>query len=626
MVTKLFLRPQSLPLTAFSPKFIFPHKNSLPICFTSPFSSTTVHSQSQFSHQSLSYGPSLCKGIHPFPSVSRQSPIDHSPPLLKTLTGNLEREQLQDQENEGAILDEDAFTRIFDVAALRVPSRGCFELENRLRGHLLNWPRIRNIARVPGDEVEAEMLELVGEQNWSNSDDGDGTSIDLLHRRIYGKAEGDGEPLSPVLYREKLVKTFDSKGYVNFRHLAKMSRLKRRKEKKEEGRDEKMRRMGKSEFAIVEVVESEELEMDDMKGLLGDGFKGGKWRGSTRLLLLDEQYAAKGVEELPEAIKALLKGDTQERMKPTIELVRCRLTLFYDYWQMNEVLQALLPKDMIIPSAFETVGHIAHLNLRDEHLSYKKLIAKVILDKNKPKIQTVVNKSDAISNDYRTMQLEVLAGNHSLVTTVVENGLRFHLDLATVYWNSRLATERQRLLSVFTCNDVICDVFAGVGPISISAARIVKKVYANDLNPYAVEYLERNSVANKLERKIEVFNMEGRRFIRAMFASEKAPKITQVVMNLPNDAAEYLDAFKGILRDRSDKEFTLPIIHVYGFSKARDPEFDFHERIRIAITEVAVDVNVRRVRLVAPGKWMLCASFRLPRSVALSKPYTSHDM
>lgn len=304
---------------------------------------------------------------------------------------------MQNEESEGAILDEDAFTRIFDVAALRVPSKGCFELENRLRGHLLNWPRIHNIARVPGDEVEAELVELVGEQNWSSSDDGDGTSIDLLHRRIYGKAEGDGEPLSPVLYREKLVKTFDSKGYVNFRHLAKMSRLKRRKEKKEEGRDEEMRRMGKSEFAIVEVVESEELEVDDMKGLLGDEFKGGKWRGSTRLLLLDEQYAAKGVVELPEAIKvavivlvqqfdirictsfmflslglmflyislislklrralscvslvflepifswflllqALLKGDTQERMKPTIELVRCRLTLFYDYWQMNEV-------------------------------------------------------------------------------------------------------------------------------------------------------------------------------------------------------------------------------------------------------------------------------------------------
>lgn len=71
-------------------------------------------------------------------------------------------------------------------------------------------------------------------------------------------------------------------------------------------------------------------------------------------------------------------------------------------------------------------------------------ILQVVLDKNKPKIQTVVNKIDAIHNDYRTMQLEVLAGNRSLVTMVVENGLRFHVDLATVYvcfacnllWNS----------------------------------------------------------------------------------------------------------------------------------------------------------------------------------------------
>lgn len=48
------------------------------------------------------------------------------------------------------------------------------------------------------------------------------------------------------------------------------------------------------------------------------------------------------------------------------------------------------------------------------------------------------------------------------------------------------------------------DVFAGVGPISISAALKVKYVYANDLNPYAVDYLERNIILNKLDRKIEV--------------------------------------------------------------------------------------------------------------------------
>jgi len=44
-----------------------------------------------------------------------------------------------------------------------------------------------------------------------------------------------------------------------------------------------------------------------------------------------------------------------------------------------QVLETLLPEGMIIPSAFETVGHIAHLNLREEHLPYKRLIAKVFV-------------------------------------------------------------------------------------------------------------------------------------------------------------------------------------------------------------------------------------------------------
>lgn len=110
-----------------------------------------------------------------------------------------------------------------------------------------------------------------------------------------------------------------------------------------------------------------------------------------------------------------------------------------------------------------------------------------------------------------------------------------------------------------------------------------------------------------------------------MFASNKAHSITQVVMNLPNEAAEFLgclflcdysffiykilfympiqhifsskkknswllglisgcfasspaDAFRGIYKDiPKNGEFTFPTIHVYGFSKAEDPEFDFHE-------------------------------------------------
>lgn len=35
--------------------------------------------------------------------------------------------------------------------------------------------------------------------------------------------------------------------------------------------------------------------------------------------------------------QAVFVEETIENRSLTIELVRCKLTLFYDYWQMNEV-------------------------------------------------------------------------------------------------------------------------------------------------------------------------------------------------------------------------------------------------------------------------------------------------
>lgn len=196
------------------------------------------------------------------------------------------------------MFDEQSFTRLFDLTALRVPAKDCFALESRLRGHLLNWPRIRNIARVPNDDVDPALLPLLGSAVQQED-------LVSLERRIHGKAEGDGDVLSPVLHRDKLAREFNARGFIKFRNLAKISRPKRKKKDvKEEERSEGNKGIGKNEIASVEVVEEEEGE-GDLKGLLGDEFKGTrqKWSGPTRLLLLDERYAARKAEELPEAIK-----------------------------------------------------------------------------------------------------------------------------------------------------------------------------------------------------------------------------------------------------------------------------------------------------------------------------------
>ena len=43
----------------------------------------------------------------------------------------------------------------------------------------------------------------------------------------------------------------------------------------------------------------------------------------------------------------------------------------------------MLPADVTVPTAFETIGHIAHLNLRDEQLPYKQAIGQVLLEVQK---------------------------------------------------------------------------------------------------------------------------------------------------------------------------------------------------------------------------------------------------
>lgn len=111
---------------------------------------------------------------------------------------------------------------------------------------------------------------------------------------------------------------------------------------------------------------------------------------------------------------------------------------------------------MEIPSAFEAVGHIAHMNLRDEHLPYRHAIGEVILDKNR-QIRTVVNKVGTIDSRFRFFQMEVIAGVPETIVELQEEGCHFKFDYAKVYWNSRLQFEHRRLVRSFAPDSFICN-------------------------------------------------------------------------------------------------------------------------------------------------------------------------
>lgn len=207
-----------------------------------------------------------------------------------------------------------------------------------------------------------------------------------------------------------------------------------------------------------------------------------------RIILLSPKITSQ--EELPESIKSELK-------EVNAEVINHDVKLGYEHFTMEQVLKTLLPESVLAPAGFETIGHIAHLNLLESQLPYKSIIGQVLLDKTN-NIQTVVNKTSFISNQFRVFPMELIAGKEDYFTTVTSMNCNFSFDFSQVYWNSRLETEHARMVDLFKSNEVIADMMAGIGPFALPAAKKGCSVYANDLNPKSFEYLVGNIAKNKV--------------------------------------------------------------------------------------------------------------------------------
>jgi tRNA (guanine37-N1)-methyltransferase len=320
---------------------------------------------------------------------------------------------------------------------------------------------------------------------------------------------------------------------------------------------------------------------------------------------------------------------------------------------------------------------IAHLNLREEVLPYKHIIANVLKDKS-PYITTVINKAETIGDEseFRTFKYEVLEGEDDLNVSVKHENCIFEFDYSKVYWNTRLQTEHRRLISQFKEGEAICDVMAGVGPFSVPAGKNHVFSYANDLNPEGYKYLNQAIHKNKVQDWVRPFNEDGHTFIRTaarellhadhseafpVYASAKdAAKhrrplkylklpltFSHYVMNLPRTALEFLPSFIGLYSEPIEqdkfsrknldpnpeklfKPYTtvdLPMIHVYCFNTKSDDDVaetkaickEISKYLEYEITPDTPELTVTNVRTVAPNKNMFCASFRLPEEVAFRK-------
>ncbi len=195
----------------------------------------------------------------------------------------------------------------------------------------------------------------------------------------------------------------------------------------------------------------------------------------------------------------------------------------------------LLPESVrdILPNSYDNIGDVTIIKIPDKLMYMKHEIGDALVKASKN--TRCVLMDSGVKGELRIRDLELIAGEGPSETRHRESGVTIMTDPAKVYYNPRLATERERIASMVKDGEVIIDMFAGVAPFPLTICRYAhpKIVYSIDLNHDAVEYAKRNVKLNRF-KNIIVLEGDAREVVKDL------PMADRVLMNLPQIAKEFL--------------------------------------------------------------------------------------
>jgi len=243
--------------------------------------------------------------------------------------------------------------------------------------------------------------------------------------------------------------------------------------------------------------------------------------------------------------ESILNFDARIKVDGDYLLIPILSESFEDYEVIDADLEVLehketdyrkfLPEEIrdILPNSYDNIGDVTVVKLVDELLPMKHEIGEAMMKVSSSTRAVFLDRG--VKGELRIRDLELIAGSGGSETRHKESGVIIMTDPAKVYYNPRLATERERVASLVKKGEVIIDMFAGVAPFPLTICKSArpKIVYAIDLNHDAVEYMKINIKLNHFKN---IVPMEGdaRQLIKTL------PDADRVIMNLPQIAQEFL--------------------------------------------------------------------------------------
>jgi len=261
---------------------------------------------------------------------------------------------------------------------------------------------------------------------------------------------------------------------------------------------------------------------------------------------------------------------------------------------LKRVLQNVLSEEENeqLISAFDQIGDIIIVRIPDSLISKKQIIGKTLLEQVST-ANSVFYQSSPVEGDFRTRQLEVIAGEDKTETEYRENGCRFIVDVEKAFFSPRLSTERERIAGLVKDGEVVVNMFGGVGMFSLLAAKDnVCTVYNIDINPVAAQLCKENAQINKLKGEVISLNGDATKVIEEQL-TEKADRI---LMLLPERSDEFLDSALNCLKKEGIIHYYS---HIHADRKQDAPKLSEEHFVSVNKTNAEI-IASRNVRPVGP--------------------------
>jgi len=220
---------------------------------------------------------------------------------------------------------------------------------------------------------------------------------------------------------------------------------------------------------------------------------------------------------------------------------------------LKRSLAGVIPDDKLrlLSDRYEVIGEVAIVEIPAGLEAYQEEIAYGLISQRK-NIRTVLKKSGKREGDGRLAPLEVLIGSGT-ITEHHEFGYRYRMDVARVFFNSRLGMERMRIAAQVMPGERVLVPFCGVGPFVIPVAARGASVVAADLNPDAIRWLLQNLVLNEVSGRVKAINDDAFRISRLV-----QPGFDRIIVPTPYGRDQILDILAGMTKQGGN-------IHFYTF-------------------------------------------------------------